>query len=241
MSNGSISCAASVSTSSARSRRARMPAWMRGGSVLTRPPRLSGAAVTSSTRVTASPCSSRNAAVPPDETSSKPRAARPRAKSSTPVLSQAEIRALIPGPAPAEPTPPLLVRLRRAYVSCGRPLREELAHDGREQAMLDRVDALPDRLARLDGHQLRAEDRAGVDALVDEVDGDARHRDAGGEGVVYRVRARELRQEGGVDVDDAIGETVEERLRQQVHVAGEHDELDALLLEPRRHHEVALL
>ena len=37
------------------------------------------------------------------------------------------------------------------------------------------------------------------------------------------------------------GKRVEERLREQVHVAGEHDELDAVLLEPGRHHEVALL
>ena len=59
-------------TWSSRSRRARMPAWIAGWSVLTRPPSISGAPVTSSTRVTGSPCSSRNVAVPPDETSSNP-------------------------------------------------------------------------------------------------------------------------------------------------------------------------
>ena len=37
--------------------------------------------------VTSRPCSSRNAAVPPDETSSKPSSASPRANSSMPVLS----------------------------------------------------------------------------------------------------------------------------------------------------------
>jgi hypothetical protein len=49
------------------------------------------------------------------------------------------------------------------------------------------------------------------------------------------------RQQRRVHVDDASREAVEERLRQQVHVAGEHDELDAVLLEPGRHHEVALV
>ena len=43
-----------------------------------------------------------------------------------------------------------------------------------------------------------------------------------------------------MDVDHAIREALQERRRQQVHVAREHDELDAVLLEPRRHHEVAL-
>ena len=52
---GSISCSSSVATSSSRSRRARMPAWMRGWSVLTRPPSISGAFVTSSTRVDVEP------------------------------------------------------------------------------------------------------------------------------------------------------------------------------------------
>ena len=44
-----------------------------------------------------------------------------------------------------------------------------------------------------------------------------------------------------MDVDDPLGEAVEERPRQQVHVAGADDELDAALLEPVGHRAVALL
>ena len=71
-SNGAIPCSSSVATSSARSRRARIPAWMRGCSVFTRPPSSSGTSVSDSTAVTSSPSSSRYAAVPPLATSSHP-------------------------------------------------------------------------------------------------------------------------------------------------------------------------
>ena len=83
----------SVATSSSRSRRARIPAWMRGWSVLTRPPSSSGTSVSDSTRVTSRPSSSRCAAVPPLATSSQPSSARPRAKASSPDLSEVEISA----------------------------------------------------------------------------------------------------------------------------------------------------
>jgi hypothetical protein len=44
-----------------------------------------------------------------------------------------------------------------------------------------------------------------------------------------------------VDVHDPLGKAVEERLREEVQVAGEDDEVDAELLQPGRHREVALL
>ena len=53
-------------------RSARMPPWIRGCSVLTRPPSISGEPVTSETAVTAMPASRSAAAVPPDETISTP-------------------------------------------------------------------------------------------------------------------------------------------------------------------------
>src|SRR5436305_2990742 len=120
-------------------------------------------------------------------------------------------------------------------------LVQRLALYGRQQPVLDGVDSLLERLARLERELLLAQDRAGVEALVDEVDRDARGLHIGCERLLDRVRAREVRQERGVNVDDAFREAIEERLRQEVHVAREHDELDAVLLEPRRHHEVALL
>ena len=64
---------------------------------------------------------------------------------------------------------------------------------------------------------------------------------AGGERVVDRARARELGQQRGMDVDDPLREALEERRREQVHVAGADDEAHALLLEPVRHRRVALL
>ena len=68
-SNGSISCSSSAAESSARSRRARIAAWMRGWSVFTRPPSSSGPRSAPRPR-TSSPSSSRYAAVPPLATSS---------------------------------------------------------------------------------------------------------------------------------------------------------------------------
>ena len=44
-----------------------------------------------------------------------------------------------------------------------------------------------------------------------------------------------------MDVDDPAPEAVEEWCRQQVHVARQYHELHPVLLEPGRHHEVALL
>ena len=82
---------------------------------------------------------------------------------------------------------------------------------------------------------------ARVEALVDEVHGDAGRLDARRERVLDRARARELGQQRRVDVDDPLGEAVEERRRQQVHVAGADDEPTPCSCEPVRHRRVALL
>ena len=68
-------------------RSARMPPAMAGWSVLTRPPSISGAPVTSATSMQGIPASARAFAVPPLEISSQPISVRPRASSSRPVLS----------------------------------------------------------------------------------------------------------------------------------------------------------
>ena len=65
---------------SASRRSARMPPWIRGWSVLTRPSSISGKPVTAATSVTGRPASRSVRAVPPVETSSKPRPTRPRAE-----------------------------------------------------------------------------------------------------------------------------------------------------------------
>ena len=71
--------------------------------------------------------------------------------------------------------------------------------------MLDGVDPLLERLARRDGDGFLGEDRAGVDALVDQMDCHPGLLDSGGERILDRMRARELRQQRGVDVDDLSG------------------------------------
>ena len=67
---------------------------------------------------------------------------------------------------------------------------EHARDDLRQQPVLDGVDPLLERLARLDRHCLLPEDRTGVEALVDEVDRHAGRLDARRERVVDRVRAR---------------------------------------------------
>src|SRR5687767_4341325 len=71
-----------------------MPPWIAGWSVLTRPSIISGKPVTSDTATTGRPASLRTRAVPPVETSSKPRAASPRPRSTIPVLSDTLSNAL---------------------------------------------------------------------------------------------------------------------------------------------------
>ncbi len=68
-------------------RSARMPPWIFGWRVLTRPPSISGEPVTSATSVCAMPASVSRAAVLPLATSSQPRSERPWASSTSPSLS----------------------------------------------------------------------------------------------------------------------------------------------------------
>ena len=78
---------------SSESRLARSAAWRRGWSVFTRPPRISSWPVKTETSVTSRPASRIALAVPPVESSSTPSSVRPRAKSTTPVLSETEMSA----------------------------------------------------------------------------------------------------------------------------------------------------
>ena len=87
MSKVAIPREARVARCSGLSLSARMPPWMAGCRVLTRPPMISGKPVTSLTEVTVRPASVRSLRVPPVETSSTPAALRNRASSGRPVLS----------------------------------------------------------------------------------------------------------------------------------------------------------
>ena len=68
-------------------RSARIPPWIFGCRVLTRPPSISGLLVTEATSWWAIPASVRAAEVCPEAISSTPAAESPRAKSISPVLS----------------------------------------------------------------------------------------------------------------------------------------------------------
>jgi hypothetical protein len=71
------------------------------------------------------------------------------------------------------------------------------------------------------------------------VDGDAHDRDAVFDRLLDGPEARKRGQQGGVDVHDAPGETANEGTPEQVHEAGEHDQVYRLLLEPVAEREVA--
>src|SRR5436309_1955441 len=175
--------------------------------------------------------SSRYALVPPLETISTLSSTSPCANSSRPDLSWTEIRArLIIG----QP----VGRRRRSRGDGGRQLAVE-EEPGRlgQQPVLNLLDPGVQRLSRValpDLHRFLEHDRAGVDALVDEVDRRTRDLDAMCERVLDRVRAGKRRQQRGVHVQDAAGKALEERCRQELHVAREDDELDASLGEPFR-------
>jgi len=92
--------------------------------------------------------------------------------------------------------------------------------------MLHCVDPFYQRVARLDADGHLPDHRARVEPFVDVVNGDAGRLDPGGQRVVDRPRPGELRQERRVHVDDAVGEAIEKRGREEMHVAGEDDQLD---------------
>ena len=72
---------------------ARMPAWICGSRVLTRPSRHSGKPVTSETSVTLTPSSARRFAVEPVETTSVPALMNASARTSMPPLWKTDTRA----------------------------------------------------------------------------------------------------------------------------------------------------
>ena len=90
---GAKPCAASWARWSGRSRRARMPAWIAGWRVFTRPSSISGSPVTELTAAASIPAEASARRVPSVATSSTPHSRRPRANSTSPVLSWGPSRA----------------------------------------------------------------------------------------------------------------------------------------------------
>src|SRR3954447_11629034 len=189
---------------------------MRGFSVLTRPSRISGKPVYSSIARMSIPWSRSSRAVPPVETISTPRSARPRAKSTSPRLSETVSSARRTCTSPGRETaalPPLVVAMGflleenappASWIEPHVPAREP-PQGLRQKAMLDLMDAFlhGGDVARIafEGEGFLHDDRTRVDALVDEVDGDPRDPHAVVERLLDSPDPREGGQERRMDVD----------------------------------------
>src|SRR4051812_44051222 len=228
---------------------------MRGFSVFTRPSRISGKPVYSSIARMSIPWSRSSRAVPPVETISTPSSARPRAKSTRPRLSDTVSSARRTWTSPGRITaalPPLVVAisflLEEHAPSAGgielhAPAREH-AHGLRQEAVLDLVDPFLNggdvgRIA-MEGEGLLGDDRARVDALVDEVDRDPGDLNPVLQGLLHRPQPGERRQQRRVDVDHPASEAPHEVVRQDLHESGQDDQVDPLRLEPVAQQRIAL-
>jgi hypothetical protein len=81
-------------------------------------------------------------------------------------------------------------------------------------------------VARQDRHFFLRDDGSIVHFRSHEMHRAAGRPGAGGQGLALRVTALECRQQGRVDVDDAVVPALDEAPRQQPHEAGQADELD---------------
>ena len=121
------------------------------------------------------------------------------------------------------------------------PSLDEGGGGGREQAVLDLVDASLQRipvvvLTNLDG--FLQNDRPGVHPVVDEEDGHASHLDAVRERVGHAVHARERGEERRVHVQPAATIRFEHRGTEQAHVPGRQDGVDPAIAEEVHHRPV---
>ena len=210
-------CSASCARSSARLRRARIPAWTRGWSVLTRPPSSSGKpGRRSSTGVTARPAS------------------RERGRRA-------------PARHQLEPEIGETAREGHEARSCRRPrsARAQLADDLGKQTVLGRVDALAQRLdgvARRERAPARSRSRSRCRLLRPRSAPSQRPRGAPAASRSSSGCAPGKSGSGaGWTLTTRSGKALEERRRQEVHVPRADDELDALRLEPVGHRGVTRL
>src|SRR3954469_7163788 len=187
---------------------------------------------------TVSPAAVSSLAVPPVETISIPSSARPRAKSTIPVLSETDSSARWIRTSPgcvtaAGPSSGGTIASDDDAARVGGVERHRTAGDQPdrlgEQLVLDRLQRRVDgvrvgRVRQLD--RALEDDRPAVDPLVDEVDRHAEDLDAIGERLADRADAGERGEQRGVDIDHALREPPQEAGRQQLHVARQDDELD---------------
>src|SRR6266540_6798364 len=108
--------------------------------------------------------------------------------------------------------------------------------------LLDK-DPLREALLRVPGkdrHLPLKDDGARVRALIYEVDRAPRLRLAGLQRLPLRVQAPELRQEGGVDVEDPAAKARDEFRREDAHVPRQANEVRLRLLEDAQHFRLVL-
>ncbi len=72
--------------------------------------------------------------------------------------------------------------------------------------------------------------RTAIQVFVHQVDGAARHFDAVSERLVLRIEPRKRREQGRVDIQDALRKLRYEPTAEQPHVAGQADQIDAVFL-----------
>src|SRR5919204_2169722 len=193
------------------------------------------------------PASPSSRAVPPVDRISMSSSFSPRAKSTSPRLSDTDKSARRMRTSPGWMTSVGLDSVasdissflnqhpaRILWIDPHRPAREE-PDRAREQLMLDRVDGLLDalKLRRIRKLQrLLQDDRPAVDALVHEVHGHASNPHPVIERFLDRMDAAERGQERGMDVDDAALKAADELGAQDLHEPGEHEQVDLMRLEP---------
>src|SRR4051812_13443043 len=181
---------------------------------------------------TARPAPSSSRAVPPVDTISIPSSASPRAKSTTPRLSDTVSSARRTCTPPGSVTSTALSSVvainalldqhlaRRGRIDLHRARREQ-PYDPRQQAVLDFVDPFLDcgdvPRIRINRERLLRDDRPRVDALVHEVHGHAHLLDPVVERLLYRPNAGEGGQQRRMDVDDPAAEAPDERCAEQLH------------------------
>src|SRR5919204_4822491 len=199
------------------------------------------------------PASPSSRAVPPVDRISMSSSFSPRAKSTSPRLSDTDNSArrmrTSPGWMTSVGVDPVVSDIcsfldqhpaRILWIDPHRPAREEPDRP-REQLVLNRVDRLLDRLKvrrirKLEG--LLQDDRPAVHALVHEVDRYARHTHPVFDRLLDRTDPAECREERWVHVDDAALEATDELGAQDLHEAGEHEQIDLVRPEPVAHHAV---
>src|ERR1700758_4749177 len=83
----------------------------------------------------------------------------------------------------------------------------------------------------VDGHGSLQDDDAVVELLIDEMHGAASDFDAILKGLLLRIQAGKRGQQRWMDVQNALRKSLNKAWREQAHVTGEANELDAMVLE----------